>query len=405
MEAAAQDVASASSVAAAVAHEATTAMEEAAAAALNAKELVPVEVSSWEAVVQASKKHKFCLISDDQDPPGSGSTDLISRLPDDLLCTIVSLLPTKEGARTQAISRRWRLLWRSAPLNLVDDEGLRSKGRRTSNLIQKILSEHPGPGRRFSVSLLTSGYFNRIEGWLSSQALDSLQELELRYGLWLGDRKKLCRLPPCAYRFAPTLRVAKFHGCCFPDLIMPKFPCLKQLTLHKVTISEDALQSMLSVCTLLESLELRKNLGISRLCISSQTLKSLGFILQELVIKDAPCLERLLPLDPNHGPATIRVISAPKLEILGILSEGIPELQFGTTVFQKMIAVGLTTRISTVRVLVLDSTGPNLDTVVNFLKCFPCLESSSQGWVWIMSGCMTHWTQLNASSFVSNKWC
>jgi hypothetical protein len=41
---------------------------------------------------------------------------------------------------------------------------------------------------------------------------------------------------------------------------------------------------------------------------------------------------------------------------------------------QKMIAVGLTTKIHTMRVLVLESVGPNLDAVINFLKCFPCLE-------------------------------
>jgi hypothetical protein len=96
-------------------------------------------------------------------------------------------------------------------------------------------------------------------------------------------------------------------------------------------------------------------------------------------------------------------MSAPKLKILGILSEDIAELQFGNTVFQvaaayirrsfsipirrllflfallfvslqNMIVVGLTTKIYTMRVLVLDSVGPNLDTVINFIKCFPHLE-------------------------------
>ena len=40
---------------------------------------------------------------------------------------------------------------------------------------------------------------------------------------------------------------------------------------------------------------------------------------------------------------------------------------------QKMIAVSLTTKIHTMKVLVLDSIGPNLDAVIGFLKCFPCL--------------------------------
>jgi hypothetical protein len=39
-----------------------------------------------------------------------------------------------------------------------------------------------------------------------------------------------------------------------------------------------------------------------------------------------------------------------------------------------MIAAGLTTKIYNMRVLVLYSARLSLDTVVNFLKCFPCLE-------------------------------
>ena len=39
-----------------------------------------------------------------------------------------------------------------------------------------------------------------------------------------------------------------------------------------------------------------------------------------------------------------------------------------------MIALSLTTSMRTVKVLSLDTLGPNLDSVVDFLKCFPCLQ-------------------------------
>ncbi|KAM0835780.1 hypothetical protein ACQ4PT_062730 [Festuca glaucescens] len=93
----------------------------------------------------------------------------------------------------------------------------------------------------------------------------------------------------------------------------------------------------------------------------------------QLVIKDAPSLERLLPLYPEWGRVMIQVIRAPKLEVLGLLFEGLSKVQFGTTIFEKMIAISLTTKIHTMKVLVLDSIGPNLNAVVDFLKCFPCL--------------------------------
>ncbi|XP_037476984.1 putative F-box/FBD/LRR-repeat protein At5g44950 [Triticum dicoccoides] len=322
-----------------------------------------------------------------------GSADHISRLPDAVLGSILSLLPIKEGARTQIISRRWRPLWRSAPLNLVVDY-------KNINLVPKILSEHRGPARRFSIedcyvegrlrsytrSIYVEDCYDKIEGWLSSAALDNLEELELTPEFSYGYLGELYLLQSSTYRFSSTLRVAKFHCCHFPNLIVQlslKFSCLKQLTLRKVTISEDPLHSLLSGCTAFESLELKENMGTGRLCIISQTLKSLGFcadsrdgglFLQELVIKDAPCLERLLPLNPKGGTASIRIISAPKLEMLGMLSEDTYEFHLGSSVFQKMIAVNLTTKMHTMRVLVLSPSSPKLDAVVNLLKCFPCLE-------------------------------
>ncbi|KAJ1288274.1 hypothetical protein BS78_02G078200 [Paspalum vaginatum] len=179
------------------------------------------------------------------------------------------------------------------------------------------------------------------------------------------------------------------------------FPRLKQLTLRGVIMSEDALHSMLSGCPVLESLFLNGIVGVGCLRISSPTIRSIGFrvrfnryivqnptLLQELVIENAPSLQRLLHYDREFAPSlqrllhydgeiglvTIRVMQAPILEILGILSPSISKLVLGTTVFQGMCAISLTTSMHTVKVLVLQSLGLNLDLVVDFLKCFPCVE-------------------------------
>ncbi|XP_047044051.1 F-box/FBD/LRR-repeat protein At3g26920-like isoform X2 [Lolium rigidum] len=319
-----------------------------------------------------SKKRRFHQIDDGGSSGGNrddrGNLDLISALSDDVLGSIITLLPTEDGARTQAISRRWLPLWRSAPLNLADDFiGLVSSSKRMA-LVSKILSEHRGPARRLSLKL-----FPVINGWLHSQALDSLEELDLA---------NISDMPLSVFRFAPTLRFARFNRCGLPNSISTlrlNFPCLKQLTLHGIPIMEDALHNLLSGCIALESLELTAISGIGAICISSQTLRSLAFYhygphTLQLVIKDAPSLERLLPLYPYWGRVTIQVIRAPKLEVLGLLSEGLSKVQFGTTIFEEMIAVSLTTKIHTMKVLVLHSTGPNLDAVVNFLRCFPCLS-------------------------------
>jgi hypothetical protein len=330
--------------------------------------------------------------------------NLISRLPDDVLGAIISFLPTKDGARTQVLSRRWRPLWRSsAPLNLVADGNLvTGDSQKRIAVISKILSDHPGPARCF---LLRDIFFpislGQIDGWLRSESLANLQDLELTYTTYHDH------VPPSVLLFSRTLRVAKFGTCQFTHLIVPNFPHLKMLTLYNIVISEASLHSLLSACTALESLSLRYLIGIGCLRISSLTLRSMDFaqgivLFQEMIIEDAPCLERLIRLSPDNGPATIRVIRAPKLKILGLLSEGISTLSIGTTVFQvsckvncaftiplcmilflyrtcflflqKMIAVSLTTKVHAMKILFLDSIGPNLDAVLDFLKCFPCLE-------------------------------
>ncbi|KAM0835781.1 hypothetical protein ACQ4PT_062730 [Festuca glaucescens] len=328
----AEQAAAASSAAkeAAVAAEAA-AKDSAAAAAATARELA--------AAMRYSKKRRFHQIDDGgsrgDNRDDRGNLDLISALPDDVLGSIISRLLTKDGARTQAISRRWLPLWHSAPLNLVVDSEMGT----VALPISKILFEHRGPARRLSLNLgwpcrndvPVCGWEGKVDDWLRSQALDSLQELNLT---------EIRDMPLSVFRFAPTLCFARFIRCGFPKSISTlrlNFPCLKQLTLHGMPIIEDALHNLLSGCTALESLELMNICGI------------------------------------EWGRVMIQVIRAPKLEVLGLLFEGLSKVQFGTTIFEKMIAISLTTKIHTMKVLVLDSIGPNLNAVVDFLKCFPCL--------------------------------
>jgi hypothetical protein len=156
---------------------------------------------------------------------GDVPDDLISKLPDAILGTIISLLPTKDGGRTQTLSRRWRPLWRSAPLNL--EVGTTASSVPPS-AVSKIVSQHFGPARRFSFPGLRAGEFDaELESWFRSRALDNLQELDIGY-----VSKTIKPLPLFVLRSASTLLVLKISKCDFSDQIVPamNFPLLKKLS-------------------------------------------------------------------------------------------------------------------------------------------------------------------------------
>ncbi|XP_034579113.1 F-box/LRR-repeat protein At3g03360 [Setaria viridis] len=203
--------------------------------------------------------------------------DRISRLPDGVLGDIVTLLPTRDGARTQVLSSRWRHIWRSAPLNLDLPEPLR---RNTASAISSALSAHPGPGRRLHIILRNCshgpGAAATLDGWLRSPTIDGLRKLEILFdsNLLHGGTQPL-PLPPSVLRFSSTLAVASFEGCVFPDCGNSNIASrelnqlLNQLSLVSVRISETSLHALLAGCSVLESLLLKDTNGFPRVQIMS----------------------------------------------------------------------------------------------------------------------------------------
>lgn len=113
------------------------------------------------------------------------------------------------------------------------------------------------------------------------------------------------------------------------------FPQLRQLGLERLEISDTALNSIIAGCPVLEYLLIDRCIGFSPIWINSPSLRSIAMSRMDLIIEDAPSLQRLLHLDP-YNALRVPVISASKLETLGCLCDHSDEskLVFGSTVIQ-----------------------------------------------------------------------
>ncbi|CAO2164398.1 unnamed protein product [Urochloa humidicola] len=121
-------------------------------------------------------------------------------------------------------------------------------------------------------------------------------------------------------------------------------------------------------------------------------LRSIGLLdgVDEVVVEDAPLLERLIA-DALMCGLRIRVVQAPMLKIIGYLGDGISgpfDYGLGRRVFKKMELVSLPDTMRTVKVLALDVAPDNLDTVIDFLMWFPCVEK--------LNLVLSHWKLNNA---------
>ncbi|XBH84184.1 hypothetical protein VPH35_072434 [Triticum aestivum] len=131
-----------------------------------------------------------------------------------MLTIIISILPMKYGARTTVLSRWWRPLCNSTPLDLIDTHELCHGYRKSLDTFSKILGSHPGPTRGLRMDKFRSNGKDqaKLDNWFRSPALDQLEEFTF-------DDGHMRSLPTSALCLTPMLHVAKFRNC-HPPLMM-----------------------------------------------------------------------------------------------------------------------------------------------------------------------------------------
>ncbi|KAL6841180.1 hypothetical protein ACP4OV_029149 [Aristida adscensionis] len=333
-------------------------------------------------------------------PPrdGDDGPDRLSALLDALLADIVSCLPAKDAARTAALSRRWRPVWRAAPLALADTHLLPAGARdacpgrltradsRTAAAaaVSAALASHPGPFPSVRLTCCrVEAAADRAElvRWLQHLAVKGVGELFL-----------ICRpsplaappLPPTFFSM-PALTRLYLGLCKFPDMAgLPRgaaFPCLRKLRLCGVAIARRDVDAVLTRSPVLEVLCFQSHSASSlRLRLVSRSLRSVQIhfsSIDSVDVVDAPRLERLIVSGNVNDCGHVKIGHAPALRIFGYVEPEKAVLQVGATIIKAGTMVNPRTMVPTVKILALQvrfGVRNDAKMLISVLKCFPNVE-------------------------------
>ncbi|BAS77277.1 F-box/LRR-repeat protein At1g06630 [Oryza sativa Japonica Group] len=328
-----------------------------------------------------------------------GGDDRISLLPDDILRAVVSRLPAKDGARTAVLSSRWRRLWRSTPLVLVDTHLLPRRGggrparagaasRAVADAVSRVLEAHPGPFPFVSLSCSFIG--DDAQRGVAARWLDLLAAKGVEHLVFVN---RPCPLPgvtlPAALFNCSSLRRLYIGSWELPDtasIPLPRaaaaaaFPNLRELVLGCVVMVDGDLPFLLAASPALETLAVFGILNTLRARLSSGSLRCAQFCLsfmEEVAVLDAPHLERLF-LWRNIKNTRVKIGHAPQLRMLGYLQPGVHQLEIGNTIIKARTIVRPGTTVPSVNMLALHlhfGVRNEVKMLPSFLRCFPNVET------------------------------
>ncbi|KAL7118241.1 hypothetical protein ACP275_03G123400 [Erythranthe tilingii] len=230
---------------------------------------------------------------------GTGKNEnLISELSDDILVSILSLLPTKVATRTSLLSRRWRNLYKfisKIELSCQCLLGLSSAGLNPHNSeaimdaldrFFRLRSDSKIRSFRLSCCLYES-VTDRFEQFISSLELLGVEKIRLKCccSQSISDLSFSCHL----FSKMPSLKKFGLRNCSLqPSLGSHCNKSLRSIALMHVTVSDGAVECILSNCSSLQSLTMTRCHFSSKLSFCGPNLE-----LNSLYIRECGGIEEI----------------------------------------------------------------------------------------------------------------
>lgn len=187
--------------------------------------------------------------------------DRISSLPDTILCSILSFLPTQEAIRTSVLSKKWKYRWTSLSNITLDDSPLNpyKKGDqyeaqidRFVNFVDGVIFRHDESNiEKFCLSFAVPIEQPHVNAWISAVLSHRVQELVLTLSLRANYEFHFS-----LFNFK-TLTVLHLQNCSLKISTATRFETLKTCGLVDVTFLDDpSTQCLFPHCPVLEDLVL-----------------------------------------------------------------------------------------------------------------------------------------------------
>ncbi|XP_030930656.1 F-box/LRR-repeat protein At1g55660-like [Quercus lobata] len=199
-----------------------------------------------------------------EDSSTTNGEDWICRLPDSLLCHILSFLSPKEAVGTSILSKRWENLWISVPslyfcdTFTTDCGNYMNKANCYIDYVNWVLAHRDGFAiEKCNLSSYTLHASAHLYSCTCAVIACTVQELTIKSELFRVGQLPWCLLT-CKCK---TLVVLKIHGrfvLNFPTFIC--LPRLKFVYLNSVIYGDDAsMQKLFSSCPVLEDLVIKRH--------------------------------------------------------------------------------------------------------------------------------------------------